>query len=128
MDTPTPDAATDPTPVHPTQEATSSPEITVHDNDVQDRFELFVDGTPAGMLNYRLQGNDYALIHTEIDPDFQGRGMGSQLISRSLDQLRESGKGIIPECPFVLSYVRRHEEYLDLVPTRHRADFDLPAR
>ncbi|MET3805209.1 putative GNAT family acetyltransferase [Nakamurella sp. UYEF19] len=121
MDNPTPHATTD------SKTPETPPAIVVRDNEVEDRFELFVDGAPAGLLDYRVQGNDYALTHTEIDPDFEGRGMGSQLISHALDQLRAGGNGIIPDCPFVLSYIQRHGEYLDLVPTRYRADFDLPA-
>lgn len=100
--------------------------IAVRDNDVEDRFELFVDGAPAGFLAYRLEDQHYSLTHTEIDPDFEGRGMGSQLISRALDQIRAGGRGVLPYCPFVLSYLERHDEYLDLVPVSYRSQFDLP--
>jgi predicted GNAT family acetyltransferase len=105
----------------------ATPTIAVRNNEVEDRFELFVDGMPAGVLTYQVQGDDFALTHTEIDPDFEGRGMGSELISHALDQVRASGNGVLPYCPFVLAYIQRHTEYLDLVPTRYRARFDLPA-
>ncbi len=100
----------------------------MRDNEVEDRFELFVDGAPAGVLSYQQQGNDYDLTHSEIDSDFEGRGMGSELIRQALDQIRAGGRGVIPDCPFVLAYLQRHSEYLDLVPARYRAQFDLPAR
>ena len=101
--------------------------VVVRDNTVEDQFELFFDGVPAGILSYRVEGDNYALTHTEIDSEFEGRGLGSQLISHSLDQIRAGGHGMLPVCPFVLSYLERHPEYVDLVPTRYRARFDLPA-
>ncbi len=109
-----------------TQPTPANAEVTVRDNEVEGRFELFVDGVPAGLLAYEVQGGAYALTHTEIEPGFEGRGMGSQLISHALDQLRENGHGVLPYCPFVLSYLQRHPEYLDLVPTGYRSRFDLP--
>jgi predicted GNAT family acetyltransferase len=30
---------------------------------------------------------------------------------------------VIPRCPFVASYVRRHPAYLDLLPLDHREQF-----
>ena len=101
--------------------------LVVKDNTVEDHFELFAGGMPAGVLAYRMQGEDYALIHTEVAPEFEGRGMGSALISRSLDQIREKGHGVVPVCPFVSSFLQRHPEYLDMVSARDRERFDLPS-
>ena len=102
--------------------------MAVRDNTVEDQFELYVNGMPAGVLAYQMKGQDYALIHTEIDPEFEGQGMGSRLISGALDQIRAGGHTMLPVCPFVLSFVERHPEYLDLVATKDRARFDLPTR
>jgi hypothetical protein len=33
---------------------------------------------------------------------------------------------VLPSCPFVRSWIARHEDYLDLVPTDRRGEFDLP--
>ena len=106
---------------------TEADSVVVRDNKVEDQFELFFDGAPAGILNYRVEGDDYALTHTEIDPDFEGRGLGSALISHALDQIKAGGHGMLPVCPFVLSYLDRHPEYVELVPLRYRARFDLPS-
>jgi len=101
------------------------PGIEVRDNQVEDRFELFAQGAPAGVLTYEVRDENVALLHTEIDPDFQGRGMGSELIGHALDQIRASGRGVIPVCPFVLTFLQRHLEYADLVPGRYRAQYEL---
>lgn len=103
------------------------PDIEVRDNQVEDRFELFAQGVPAGVLAYEVRNENVALVHTEIDPDFQGRGMGSELIGHALDQIRASGRGVLPVCPFVLTFLQRHPEYVDLVPPRYRAQYELSA-
>jgi predicted GNAT family acetyltransferase len=111
----------------PVSDKGPAPETVIRDNTVEDRFELFVNGMPAGVLAYRIQGEKYALTHTEIDPEFEGRGMGSKLISGTLDQIRAAGHTILPICPFVLSFLQRHDDYLDVVAATDRARFELPA-
>ena len=101
--------------------------IDLRDNQVEDQFELYVDGTPAGTLTYTIEGGNYALHQENIDEHFQGRGMGSQLVSHALDQIRSSGHGVLPFCPFVQSYLLSHPESQDLVPSSRRAEFELPA-
>ena len=106
--------------------AEKAPVLDLRDNMVEDKFELYVDGTPAGMLTYSIDDGLYALHHEEIDEHFQGRGMGSQLVSHALEQIRASGHGVLPYCPFVQSYLQMHREYHDLVPASRRAEFELP--
>ncbi|MGI9605111.1 MAG: N-acetyltransferase [Acidimicrobiales bacterium] len=55
------------------------------------------------------------LIHTEIDPAREGMGVGSFLVRSTLDQIRAEGGTIVPTCPFVGSWIRRHPDYADLV-------------
>lgn len=111
----------------PSTEPGSGSVVTVRDNDVQDQFELFVDDVPAGFLRYQIEDKNFALTHTEIEPEFEGRGMGSQLISQALAHVRAAGYGVLPYCPFVTSYLQRHTEDLDLVPARYRERFGLPS-
>jgi len=65
------------------------------------------------------------LVHTEIYEEFEGRGLGSQLISFALQDARERGLAVLPFCPFVNDYVQRHRQYVDLVPEGRRAEFEL---
>lgn len=55
------------------------------------------------------------LVHTDIDPGYEGRGLGSKLVAGALDDLRRRGLGVVPLCPFVAAYLRRHPEQADLV-------------
>jgi predicted GNAT family acetyltransferase len=97
----------------------------VTDNPGQNRFEIGADGEVAGFLTYQRGKGQIALIHTEIEPAYEGRGLASQLIVAVLDQARADGLDVLPFCPFVRRYIADHDEYLDLVPAERRAEFEL---
>jgi predicted GNAT family acetyltransferase len=82
----------------------------------QRRYELRLDGLPVGELVYRDRSEGVvAFLHTEVDPETRLRGLGSALVAAALDDARERGLRVVPLCPFVDAYVRRHPEYADLV-------------
>ncbi|MEU6426555.1 GNAT family N-acetyltransferase [Microbispora sp. NPDC046973] len=97
----------------------------VADNPEASRFEITVDGALAGFADYRLNGPRISFTHTEIDPAFEGRGLGSTLVRAALDAARDAGLSVLPFCPFVKRYIERHPDYLDLVPADQRARFSL---
>ncbi|MFF5212840.1 GNAT family N-acetyltransferase [Streptosporangium sp. NPDC000396] len=103
------------------------PEPRVVDNPRASRFEIVVDGETAGFAVYKPAGTKLAFTHTEIDPRFEGRGLGSILARGALDAARAAGKPVLPFCPFIRGYIQRHPDYLDLVPPDQRARFGFPA-
>jgi hypothetical protein len=100
-------------------------DVRVADDPEQSRFELFADEQPAGFTRYRLNGNEIAFMHTEVDDRFEGQGFGSRLAAGALDEARARGLAVLPFCPFIRGYIARHPEYLDLVPERERRRFGL---
>ncbi|GAB2470482.1 GNAT family N-acetyltransferase [Jatrophihabitans fulvus] len=95
-----------------------SEQVDVRDNPDEQRYEITVDGTLAGFAVYRLDGPDNGrtvFVHTEISPDFGGRGLGNTLAAAALDDVRARGRLAVPICPFIAAFVRRHPEYQDLV-------------
>ncbi len=85
-----------------------------------------MDGEQAGLTAYQPEDDAIAFTHTRIFDQFEGRGLGSVLISTALDDARDSGHHVLPYCPFVQAYILRHPEYLDLVPAGRRSEFELP--
>jgi uncharacterized protein len=104
---------------------TEDARIVVADSPERKRFEVTVDGELAGFLVYRSKKGLLALIHTEVEDRFEGRGLGGRLARFALDQAREEGLAVLPFCPFVNAWIKRHPEYTDLVPVAYRANFDL---
>jgi hypothetical protein len=101
------------------------PQVVVADAPERRRFEATVDGELAGFLVYRLRPGLLALIHTEVEERFEGHGLGGRLARFALDQARAEGLAVLPFCPFVAEWLRRHREYVELVPAEYRANFDL---
>jgi predicted GNAT family acetyltransferase len=103
----------------------SAAQITIADNADRERYEIRVDGKLAGFVKYRLLPGSIELVHTEINDEFEGRGLGSRLISFTLDDARERRLAVLPFCPFANDYIQRHRQYVDLVPEGRRQDFGL---
>jgi predicted GNAT family acetyltransferase len=89
--------------------------VDVTDRPERGRYEARIDGELAGFLAYRRTNGAIVLIHTQVDPGFEGRGVGSGLAAFALEDARRSGSRVKPECPFVRSWLRRHHEFSDLV-------------
>jgi uncharacterized protein len=94
--------------------------VTVADQPEAGRYVIAVDGSRMGLLSYRLTGAHIALLHTEIDPGVNRRGLGSKLVGFALDDARERGLAVLPYCPFVRHFIAEHPEYGELVPDRAR--------
>ncbi|HKT83664.1 MAG TPA: GNAT family N-acetyltransferase [Solirubrobacterales bacterium] len=103
----------------------SATQITVADNADRERYEIRVDGRLAGFLRYLLRPGLIELVHTEVNDEFEGRGLGGQLIAFALDDARGRGLAVLPFCPFANDYIRRHPRYVELVPEGRRPGFGL---
>jgi predicted GNAT family acetyltransferase len=91
----------------------SAPEgdVQVVDNDAKDRYEITLDGNLAGFAQYVRRGGLRYFVHTEVDPAFEGRGLGSKLASAALALAEASGEPVVPLCPFIAGYIDKHPEW-----------------
>jgi len=89
--------------------------ISVHDVPERSRYEVTVDGQLAGHADYRDDGDVRVFVHTEVDDAYEGHGVGSALARAALDDVRASGRSLVPRCPFIRAYIERHPDYADLV-------------
>ena len=53
--------------------------------------------------------------HTEVDGEFEGRGLATILVAEALRRTRDDGMRIVPVCKLVANYVEKHDEFADLV-------------
>jgi predicted GNAT family acetyltransferase len=90
-------------------------DIQFRDDPENHRYIVTVDGEQAGMAVYHVRGDRYFFVHTEIDPEQGGHGLGSKLARHVLDDMRARGQQIVPICPFISAYLERHPGYQDLV-------------
>ncbi|WP_025272341.1 GNAT family N-acetyltransferase [Haloglycomyces albus] len=92
------------------------------DNDSANRYEAWDNGELVGLSEYRRSANQIAFIHTEVNPDHKGEGIGAQLATVSLDEARQAELSVVPACPFYEKWIKRHPEYSDLVSAEFRKE------
>ncbi|MCX4403444.1 bifunctional pirin family protein/GNAT family N-acetyltransferase [Streptomyces sp. NBC_01764] len=100
---------------HPMTESPASPAAaTVERNDARHRYEILVDGKRAGLTAYRDRGEQRVFFHTEIDDAFAGQGLAAQLVQYALTDVRDLGMRIVPVCPYVAKFLKKHDEFADV--------------
>lgn len=78
------------------------------------RFELTVDGYTA-FIDFKQHDNIFNLIHTESPEALAGRGVAIALIEKTLAYLKENDLQVVPLCPLVFAYIKRHPEWKGIV-------------
>jgi len=107
--------------------ATEVQEFDVVDDPGRERFEIRDGDRVAGFTTYKRRRGLIAFLHTEVADEYEGKGVGTRLVSGVLDAARKEGLAVLPFCPFVRGYIAKHpDEYLDLVPENLREQFELP--
>ena len=90
-------------------------ELVIDDNPDAHRYEARLDGQLAGWVDYGRVRTRLVALHTEVPPEFGGRGIASALVRRVLDDARAAGQTVTPRCPLFASHFRRHPEDADLL-------------
>ncbi|CAK7280112.1 MULTISPECIES: GNAT family N-acetyltransferase [Streptomyces] len=78
------------------------------------RYEILVDGELAGFTEYLDRDEQRVFYHTEVGDAFAGQGLAARLVEQALTDVRQAGKRVVPVCPYVASFLRKHEEFADI--------------
>ena len=96
----------------------SEPAFEVIENSSDGRFELHRDGELVGFAVYSQQGDVTVVPHVETLAEHRGQGYAATLMEGLLDQLRASGRTIVPLCSFAAQHLREHPQHHDLLAAR----------
>ena len=88
--------------------------LSVSHNPAAGQFEIRTEHGTA-LLRYAHRGAELELIHTEVPDALEGRGYGAALAKAALEYAAAENMKVIPSCPFVSAYIRRHPEHAGLV-------------
>lgn len=88
----------------------------IRNNEEKKRFEYQVAGHTA-IADYILtKDGRIVLTHTEVPKSMEGQGIGSKLAKAAFTYAKENELKVMPLCPFMASFVRRHrDEYADML-------------
>lgn len=78
-------------------------------------FELFVDGKKAGLMNFQTRENgDLNIVHTEVDDEFGGQGLGKELVDAAVNLARTSQKKLTSSCSYAKSVLEKDADVADV--------------
>ena len=88
--------------------------IPLQKNETFKRFEITVDGHLA-FINYGEFDRQIALVHTQAAPELKGTGAATAVVEKTLAFIKENGKLLLPYCPYVFAYIKKHPEWKSIV-------------
>lgn len=85
------------------------------DNTEEHCYEFHIGGYRP-LIEY-MKPDDYEifLTHTRIPEAIQGRGIGTQLVRKVLQDIERQNLLLVPMCAFVIDYIRKHPEWNKIV-------------
>lgn len=92
----------------------SSPEGVRHEPS-RDRFVLLLEDGSEAYLAYEKVGGALDFQHTWTPPQHRGKGLAEKVVRAGFAYARAHGLKVIPSCPYIPVYLRRHPEEKDLV-------------
>lgn len=87
---------------------------TLVNNEAAKQYEFDVDGKIA-KIEYIRTTDKIFLTHTEVPTTLEGKGIGSALVKAVLEDVKKKDLILVPLCPFVAAYIKRHPEWKSLV-------------
>lgn len=89
-------------------------QLEVRNNPDKNRFEAQLDGDQFAIIGYSLRGDIIEMTHTEVPPEYGGQGIASKMVREALEYARAHHLRVIPTCPVVAAYMKKHLEYEDI--------------
>jgi len=89
-------------------------ELQLEVNDALHRLELEIEGSIA-FIEYKLIDEMLFLIQTEVPAELKGKGAASAIVQKALEYAKVNNYKIVPICPLVQSYLKKHKEWNDIV-------------
>jgi uncharacterized protein len=78
------------------------------------KYTIAVDGETVGLAAVADRDNQRVFYHTEVEERFGGRGLATILVAAALEATRAEGKRVVPLCPMVAAYIKKHPEFSDI--------------
>lgn len=88
--------------------------ILLYKNEETHRFEITVEDHKA-FIDYKERPGKITLIHTEVEPELEGKGAATAVIEKTLGYIEQNNYKLVPICPLVFAYIKRHPEWKRIV-------------
>ena len=99
-----------------------APQVT--DNTAEHRFEVRL-GDDVAFADYHMKPGQMVLPHTVVPPAFEGQGVASALARHAFAEARARRLTVVPTCPFMAGWVKKHPEAQDIVDPSCRVELGI---
>lgn len=84
-------------------------------NEERHQYEFHI-GNNVPKIEYILSKNgEIYFTHTKVPAALEGKGVGSQLVKKALEDVEKRDLRLVPLCPFVATYIHKHPEWKRIV-------------
>lgn len=83
-------------------------------NEEKKRFEIEYN-LHVAFIDYKETSHQIALTHTEAEPELAGTGAAAAVVEKTLHFIEESGKKLLPFCPYVFAFIKKNPEWKRIV-------------
>lgn len=91
-------------------------QIELKENDSKGLAIALENQKRIGTITYSIAGRELIIIdHTEVEPEYNGKGIGKKILFKIVEMAREKNIKIIPLCPFAASMFRKVEDIKDVL-------------
>jgi predicted GNAT family acetyltransferase len=84
------------------------------DNKEKKQYEFHIEGHIA-RIEYIVAKDEIFLTHTEVPTILEGKGIASALVEKVLTDIEQHGLRLIPLCPFVATYIKKHPAWKRII-------------
>jgi hypothetical protein len=84
-------------------------EMNVINNKEEGQFELRMEDQVARII-YEIKGHKIYLFSTQVPESLSGKGVGSRLLTGSLELIEQMDLKVVPVCSFIQGWFMKHPE------------------
>ncbi|MGF6146929.1 Acetyltransferase (GNAT) family [Kingella potus] len=77
----------------------------------QCRFRIEIGGREAGYIAYEEQNGAWNVVHTEVSPDFRGRGIAAMLVGALTEHAAARNIPLTAECCYAARFIAQKQTF-----------------
>ena len=85
------------------------------DNEEGKQYEFHIDDLVPRIEYIKAKDDKIYLTHTEVPRQLEGKGVATALVRQVLEDIKQKDVTMVPLCPFVAMYIRRHPVWKSIV-------------
>ena len=90
-------------------------EFELVENSEDGQFELRRGGELVSLASFSERGDTVVIPHVGTEPAHRGQGYATKLMDGVVDRIRETGRKIMPLCPFAAAHMRDNPQDADIL-------------